>query len=281
MLKETPRLRNADTEVVKDFGEEWLRFDQRELSDAERQERLDEYFSVFPWEQLPPSPTGFDAGCGTGRWAILVAPRVGHLHCIDPSSAIDIAKQSLRHVHNCSFHRATVNDIPLADGSMDFGYSLGVLHHVPDTPSGLAACVRKLRSGAPFLVYLYYAFDNQPRWYRAIWRVSDVLRRGICTLPYRLRYVLSQLLALGIYLPLARTAKVLEGLDVGVQSFPLSAYRDWSFYSMRTDALDRFGTRVEKRFTKAQIRSMMENAGLKNIQFSQSVPFWCASGIKK
>jgi len=49
---------------------------------------------------------------------------------------------------------------------------------------------------------------------------------------------------------------------------------------MRNDALDRFGTRLEKRFTKAQIAAMMTAAGLRGIKFSDSEPFWCAIGYK-
>jgi hypothetical protein len=49
---------------------------------------------------------------------------------------------------------------------------------------------------------------------------------------------------------------------------------------MRTDALDRFGTRLEQRFTAAEIRQMMEEAGLEKIQFSETMPFWCAVGYK-
>jgi 2-polyprenyl-3-methyl-5-hydroxy-6-metoxy-1,4-benzoquinol methylase len=44
---------------------------------------------------------------------------------------------------------------------MDFGYSLGVLHHIPDAQKALSDCVKKLKLGAPFLVYLYYSFDNR------------------------------------------------------------------------------------------------------------------------
>jgi hypothetical protein len=49
---------------------------------------------------------------------------------------------------------------------------------------------------------------------------------------------------------------------------------------MRTDALDRFGTRLEQRFTKAEIESMMRRAGLQNIEFSAGTPYWCAVGTK-
>ena len=50
---------------------------------------------------------------------------------------------------------------------------------------------------------------------------------------------------------------------------------------MRTDALDRFGTALEQRFTARQIRQMMAAAGLERIQFSDAMPYWCAVGYKK
>jgi len=65
-----------------------------------------------------------------------------------------------------------------------------------------------------------------------------------------------------------------------VGSVPLSFYRDHSFYTMRTDARDRFGTPLEKRFTRSQIEKMMLDAGLKEIRFSESAPYWCAVGVK-
>jgi len=61
---------------------------------------------------------------------------------------------------------------------------------------------------------------------------------------------------------------------------PLSYYRDRSFYVMRTDALDRFGTRLEKRFSRAEIESMMSAAGLGTIVFREGAPFWCAVGSR-
>ena len=51
-------------------------------------------------------------------------------------------------------------------------------------------------------------------------------------------------------------------------------------YVIRTFALDRFGTRIEKRFSKRKIGIMLENAGLKDIHFSDKQLFWCAVGIK-
>src|SRR2546423_30640 len=123
---------NIDQEVVSDFGAQWHTFDQTQLSTADLQSIFKGYFHIFPWKQLVKNARGFDLGCGSGRWAKLVSPRVGTLYCIDPSAAISIAKQNLHSHPNCQFIQASVDALPLEDDSLDFGYSLGVLHHVPD-----------------------------------------------------------------------------------------------------------------------------------------------------
>lgn len=272
---------NRDDETVDGFGDEWTRFDQSELSAKELHELFACYFGIFPWEALPANAHGFDLGCGSGRWAKCVAPRVGRLVCLDASEkALAVARRNLASEPNCDFHVASVDAMPIADHSMDFGYSLGVLHHVPDTIGGLRACVSKLKRGAPFLLYLYYSFDNRPVWFRRIWQASEVVRTVVSRSPFSLRYGLSQAIALTVYLPLARTAKVVEQLGLEPTHIPLAFYRDRSFYAMRTDALDRFGTRLEQRYTRLQIEAMMTTAGLERIEFSDRAPFWCAVGYR-
>jgi SAM-dependent methyltransferase len=236
---------------------------------------------VFPWVDLPADAVGFDMGCGSGRWARWVAPRVGRLHCVDPSSAIEVARRQLAGYDNIVFHRASVDAPQLACESQDFGYSLGVLHHVPDTVSAIRSCVALLKPGAPFLLYLYYAFDNRPWWYGTLWRVSDTARRYICRLPPQVKLLVTDVIAAIVYWPLARLSNVLERIGLPIHSVPLSYYRQHNFYTMRTDARDRFGTPLEQRYTRAEIALMMESAGLMNVKFSEKAPFWCAVGVKQ
>jgi hypothetical protein len=61
----------------------------------------------------------------------------------------------------------------------------------------------------------------------------------------------------------------------------LFGYENKSFYIIRNDSLDRFGTPLEQRFTRNQIQEMMERAGLENIVFSNNIPYWHAVGKKK
>lgn len=272
---------NFDKATVEGFGDEWARFDQSAMEDGETRQIFEDYFSNFPWSKLNAGAVGVDVGCGSGRWALLMAGKVGRLHLLDASDkALDVARRRLAGHANTHFHLASVGDMPFADGSLDFAYSLGVLHHVPDTGAAIKAVARKLKPGAPFLIYLYYAFDNQPFWYRAIWKCSDFLRRIISRLPFPARYLISQGIAAAAYWPLARLGKVLDRAGLLPDAWPLRYYRDKSFYVMRTDALDRFGTRLEKRFTQAQIQEMLAAAGFGEIRFSDAQPYWCALGIK-
>jgi SAM-dependent methyltransferase len=272
---------NVDPSTVADFGREWRRFNQSTLRQEEHAHLFQEYFAIFPWDTLPANPVGFDAGCGSGRWAALVARRVGRLHCIDASAvALNVARSNLGNEHNVVFHEAPISPMPLDEASMDFGYSIGVLHHLPDPAAGLAECVRKLKPSAPILVYIYYALDNRPAWFRILWRASDYMRRAVSKMPFRLKATIADLSAAFIYWPLARSARWAKRLDFDTAKWPLSAYSSRSFYTMRTDALDRFGTRLEHRMTRAEIEAMMENAGLRDIRFSESLPYWCAVGYR-
>jgi len=99
-----------------------------------------------------------------------------------------VARANLGAARNVEFHVASVANLPFEDASLDFAFSLGVLHHVPDTVAAIRSVAEKLKPGAPLLLYLYYAFDNRPRWYRVLWQASDLIRRLVSRLPDRVRY---------------------------------------------------------------------------------------------
>ncbi len=276
--------KNVDADVARGFGKEWSTFRQDETSLAREQREtiFENYFRIFPWQLLPPGGgIGADVGCGTGRWAMMVAPRVSHLHLVDVSpEALAVTREHLQSQNNVSFHASSVADIPLPAHSLDFAFSLGVLHHVPDTQAAISAIAQKLKRNAPFLVYLYYAFDNRPAWYRALWMISNGIRIVVSRLPHGLRKIISEVIAATVYWPFARFVALLSRLGISGDSIPLSWYANKSFYVMRTDAYDRFCTRLEKRFTRAQIEQMLLRAGFEQIQFSDSPPYWCAVGIR-
>ena len=273
-------MKNIDPSTVESFGNEWKRFNQATVSNDELAINFNDYFEIFPWDIIGEDSIGFDMGCGSGRWAKFVAPKVKYLNCIDPSESIAVAKKNLKEFTNVEFIARSVSDDVLAENSQDFGYSLGVLHHVPDTSKAIESCVKFLKPDAPFLVYLYYSFDNKSLAYRGIWRLTDMFRRIISRLPSKVKDIITDIIALTVYFPLAKLSKLMDFLKINIESIPLSYYRNHSFYTMRTDSRDRFGTPLEKRFSKEEIEKMMTDSGLTNIKFSNNQPFWCAVGFK-
>ena len=95
---------NVDWDVVNDFGAEWEEFQFDEHNNKILKKAWEQYFNIFPWDSISDQSKGFDMGCGTGRWAQFVAPRVGKLSCIDPSIAIDVAKKNLSNFQNVDYY---------------------------------------------------------------------------------------------------------------------------------------------------------------------------------
>ena len=274
-------MKNLDKDTVKSFSDQWVRYDQSGMNNNEAKKIFKNYFSIFPWKKLSKSAEGFDMGCGTGRWAKFVAPKVNKLHCIDPSNAIHVAKKKLKQFKNIQYHQKSLDSSGLKNNSQDFGYMLGVLHYVPNAKAAIKSCVKLLKPGAPILLYIYYALDNRPLWFKYLWNLSNLLRLIISKLPKFYNFLICDIIAFFVYYPLAKTSLILESIGLNFKNFPLRFYRKSSFYVMRTDSRDRFGTPFEKRYSKNDIYQMMKTSGLEKIKFKNSVPFWTVIGYKK
>ena len=274
-------MKNVFHNVVKDFGEEWDKFN---YSDNEKENLylFSKYFDIFPKNKFNYKNLNcLDVGCGSGRWAKILAKRVKHITLLDPSNkALNVAKKNLTDVKNVKFINKSVGDMNFKK-KFDFIYSLGVLHHIPDVNGAIKMIAKNLKKGKPFLIYLYYNLDNKPLYYKFVWKLSELVRAIVSKLPFKIKYYVCNLIAVFIYYPLALLAKSMKFLRFRHELIPLGQYHDKSFYVMRTDALDRFGTKFEKRFSKKQIKSILEKNGFKNIKFSPNEPYWHAIAIKK
>ena len=87
---------NQDEKTVESFGDEWSRMTQSGLDSQEKEDIFNDYFSIFPFDSINSESVGFDMGCGSGRWAEIIASNVKKIICIDASmDAINVAKKNL------------------------------------------------------------------------------------------------------------------------------------------------------------------------------------------
>lgn len=271
---------NVDDKTVASFGEEWKKFSNFDNTDLERIGK--EYFDILPQEIYSPNTTVLDVGCGTGRWTKIIANKVGAIDAVDPSQAIFAADKFLKEFPNVRLTKATSEALPFADNTYDMVMSIGVLHHIPDTQKAMMDCVSKVKRNGYFYTYLYYSLDNRGKIFRIIFWASNLIRRVVSKLPAALKKFICDILAVVLYMPFVLMARFLQaiGLKKIAEKLPLSIYRNKSFFIIRNDSLDRFGTPLEQRFSKAQIHNMMSRCGLTDIVFSETAPFWHAIGKK-
>ena len=269
---------NIDIDVVKAFGEEWEKFSIH--NDESVKELRKEYFDIIDELMVNKNTYMIDIGCGSGRWTDYFTDKAGFIEAIDPSNAVLVADNMLGKKENVRITKASVDTIPWDDETFDFGMSIGVLHHVPDTKQALNSCVKKIKKGGYFYVYLYYRFDNRGILFKTIFYLSNFLRLIISRLPTWLKRIVCDFLAVVIYWPFSRFAGLLSaiGLKKMAKKIPLEPYANKPFYNLRNDCLDRFGTKLEQRFLREEVAAMMTEAGLSEIKFGENSAFWHAVG---
>jgi SAM-dependent methyltransferase len=270
---------NIDQGVIDGFGHEWAAFDYAETETAEA---LDAQFLAYcaplNLSQFDPANSvAGDFGAGSGRWSSRLAPYFSLVYALEPSDgASTVLKKKFADNAKIVVLQETVgvNSIPV--GSLDLAMSLGVLHHIPDTALAIKDVARSIKPDGVFLCYLYYSLENKPTYYRLIFKGVNLVRRVISASPQPVRRFSATIIAALVYWPLARLSKVLSKFGRNTSNLPLHHYADMPFVMLANDALDRFGTSLEQRFSKAEITEMLRAADfdLSTLKFSDVEPFW-------
>jgi SAM-dependent methyltransferase len=249
------------------FGDEWTTFSEiLPEHDAE----FADYFDLVDIGALAAARV-CDFGCGIGRWSWYLAPKCREIVLVDFSEAIFVARRNLRSAPNALFFMGDVTALPFRDGFADFAFSLGVLHHLPvpalDAVRGLA------RFSPRLLVYLYYALDNRPAYFR--WLLAMVTAARVQLARVRrpaARRAVSWAAAAGVYWPLVALGTLVKPLG-GAKYVPLhEAYAGKSLGRIQQDAYDRLFTRIEQRVSRAEIMTLRDT--FSSVRLSDNQPYW-------
>src|SRR5439155_15647100 len=115
--------------TAKSFGYEWTTYH------IQRPEEDDAYFRSKTGTD-PASMSGklvLDAGCGSGRYTRIAGEAGATVISVDISAAVETAAYVTAHLQNVHIIQADIFALPFASSTFDFIYSIGVLHHTPNT----------------------------------------------------------------------------------------------------------------------------------------------------
>lgn len=144
-------LSGFDSRTARAFGYEWKHY--AELGDRYRQQFLDWIQPVRP--DFFRGKTVLEGGCGKGRHTRLAAEfGATDVVAVDLSDAVDVAFQNTRGLENAHIVQADIHRLPLKR-RFDYGFSVGVLHHLPHPESGFASIVSKVRNGGHVSAWVY------------------------------------------------------------------------------------------------------------------------------
>src|SRR5262245_25165474 len=142
---------DAEQRTIASYSYQWRKFKQM-YPDWEHV-FLDSIAPITP--DFFPGRTGLDGGCGFGRSLYYAGSYGARMIGLDLSEAIEAARENTRHLPNVHLVQGDIFHPPVKPHSLDFVYSIGVLHHLPDPQAGFRSLTRLLKPSAPMFIWVY------------------------------------------------------------------------------------------------------------------------------
>jgi SAM-dependent methyltransferase len=264
---------NTSRRTQASFGYEWTHFNDWRPSG---ETNFQDYFQGIDLETLR-GKTVLDAGCGMGRHARQVSAYAGHLVAVDFSRAIDQAARNTSDVSNVDCVQGDLLALPLADNSVDYVYSLGVLHHLERTESAIAGLIRTLKPGGRLRIYLYW---KRHGWKGRLLDMVTAARRVTTRMPFPALRALCRVLSVGLFGGVVLPYRALSAAGIrGHQDWPLFVYSKYPFNVLYNDQFDRFSAPIEKRYDADEAARLLEAAGLVDVSVRPCFG-WIVDGTK-
>ena len=261
-----------ENRTIRDFGEQWLKYGDvgGYFGSLELFEDM-----IFPFIK-PDDLRGCKAaeiGSGSGRIVnMLLQSGASHIIAIEPSAdAFEVLCRNLQQPEKVTCLKITGDKLP-AYGDLDFVFSIGVLHHIPDTKPVVEAAFRALRPEGHFLVWLYGKEGNSI--YLAL---INPLRIFTKRMPHFVLVILVEI----IYWPLVFYIKFCHVLPLPLRDYMLSILQKMSPEKRRLIIYDQLNPSYSKYYTRFEAEKLLSDGKFVNIRVHHRHGYsWTVIGTK-
>lgn len=254
IVRGIPRFVESDA-YVQNFSFEWTIHRVTQLDSATGRNDSATTFDEkagFSQEELQ-GKLALDVGCGTGRFMEIAASRGAEVVGIDLSFAVESAYKNLGHLSNVHIVQADIFHLPFKKPTFDIIYSIGVLHHTPNTKKAFQSLLPFLKYGGKIAIWVYDYYSHLPiimsRYYRIL----------TTKMPKRLLYDLCY-----VAVPYYYLLKIPFLRHIFRAILPTAPWPDWRWRVL--DTFDWYSPQYQWWHTDHEIYTWFAEAGLKNIK---------------
>jgi len=190
---------------------------------------------------------------------------------VEPSQAFEVLRRNILEPEKVTCLQVTGDKLP-HDVSLDYVFSIGVLHHIPDPQPVVEAVFRALRPGGHFLIWLYGKEGNKPYLMFLL-----PLRAVAKHLPH---FVLAALVWF-LYYPLLLYTRLCHLLALPLKHYFSSIFEKMSPEKRRLIIYDQLNPSYAKYYTRNEAEKLLLDANFENVRVHHRHGYsWTVIGTK-
>jgi len=272
-------------ETASSFGFAWKAFwtgsfDKKSIFGLKTAETKRHVLSCFGIDERQLSGAKMlDAGTGSGRIPMALRDARCVIYGVDIHKSLDLVKDAIasESVRIC---QADLMKLPFEDGSFDFVWSSGVIHHTPNTASAFAALARKVKPGGRMFISVYSIARHHYRVFRHLLPFAPKL-------PTWATYALASFIAVPLFvgfngiLLLVRTTRGNQPPPYSVMGFSIEDIEHKSYRSILLNLFDQLHPKYQHEHSVEEVAQWFARNGFVDVVPTNVVGMVEMRGVKR